>query len=107
MAALAASAVTKVASWKGGGNNGRRYTYRRLALALTAQGTITNPITAAVLGFTKILGCDNAIKDDNSAIIPTSPSYDYAYLTFGGGAANVLADYTGTYYITVWGYPTP
>jgi uracil phosphoribosyltransferase len=85
MADLAASAVTVVDQWTEGDLTGKRRVCKVLRLALTGQGGTTNKITAAVLGFSKIQSCSNALDYTNGTkVIPAVPN--------AAGTAILLAD---------------
>lgn len=75
MADLAASAVSRQRVWVEGDRSGKLVQKCVDAiLTLTAQGTTTNKITAAVLGLSKIYEAQ-AITDGNTLLI-ARPSYD-------------------------------
>lgn len=80
MADLAASAVTIERAWTEGGVSGKEVAVRQVTLVLTAQGTLTNKIPAAVLSLSKIEQASGFQADDNSAMYPAAPSYDGANL---------------------------
>lgn len=103
MADLAASAVSLISEWTEGGTNGRRLACRKLQLVLTGQGTTTNKITAAILGFTKIQSASPAIGDANDRIVVASPSYDGSLLLLKASATEAPADLTDTVRLTVKG----
>lgn len=105
MAVFAGSSTTLTVNgdYYGLGHNGKKYVFRELTIVLSSQGGATNNIPAVQIGFTFIAGCASAVKSDNSAILPCSPSANGTLLLFGGGASNAPADTTGTYNITVWG----
>lgn len=103
MASLASTAVTIRKDYNGGGLNNKLYAYREVTLVLTAQGTTTNTITAAVLKLASISGSSVAINSANTTVLPTTPSYDGTLLLIGGGASNAPQDITDTVRLTVWG----
>lgn len=105
MANLAASAVTTNDSWTRDGGNSKKFNAYNVTVVLAAMGTATNKILASAFGLVKITGTSNWIASDNSVIIPACPSIDGTYILLGGGAANVVADYTATFKATVWGSP--
>lgn len=106
MANLASSAVVNNESFEEGGNNSKKYIVIRATITLAAMGTATNKILASAFKLSKITRCSNLVKSDNSVVIPAVPAIDETYILAGGGAANVPADYTGSFNITVWGYRT-
>jgi hypothetical protein len=83
--------------------------YKVVSLVLSSQGGATNTIGATALGFTKILGSSAAIKSDDSAVYPTSPSTDGSKLFFinlaqaTDASRPAPADVTGTFKLTIWG----
>lgn len=86
------------------GHTGKKYVFRNLILALTTQGGTTNYVSAAACGLNVIVGAFNATKSDDSVVLPCAASHDGTKLLLGGGASNAPADYTGTFYVTVYGY---
>jgi hypothetical protein len=76
MGALTASGVTILASYRSGGNTGKRTLHRQLQLALTGQGGASNTIAASALGFTRIEGCSNLLDTNTHEIYPAVPSED-------------------------------
>lgn len=83
----------------------RRITFYQVQLVLSTQGGATNNIPVSFIGnLQKALGSSSAVKSDNSAVIPTSPSADGTLLLMGGGSSNAPADYSGTFTCVVWGY---
>ena len=75
MADLAASAVTINDTWWDGDRWGKnKWLCRDVTLVLTGQGTDSNSITAAILGFSEIHQIDACMADDDR-IQPGSPNY--------------------------------
>lgn len=104
MADVAKNAVVTDAAWRSGGLNNRRFLNKRVKVTLSTQGGNTNKVPASVFNMSKIKSCGSAVKSDNSVIVPCAPSVDGLRLIFGGGAANIAADYSGDFYVTVVGY---
>lgn len=104
MANLAASAVTVRDNYSDGGNNAKRFSVFELTLVLTGQGTATNKILASTIGLTTIIESTPAIDSGNTAVYPTSPSYDGTYLLIGGGASNAPQDISATISVIVRGF---
>jgi len=108
MAALASSAVTFVRGWKQPGT-GVQLVTKQLTLVLTGQGGTTNTIDASTIGFQKIFDCSNAVKSDNSVIVPAVPSYDGSKILLANlaqatdASRDDAADITGTFRLTVSG----
>lgn len=102
MAIVAASAVTTNRNTTMA-EMAKTWVFNNVSVVLSTQGSATNNIPASVVNLVKIEGCTSAVKSDNSAIIPCSPSADGTLLLFGGGASNAPADYTGTFTLIVWG----
>jgi len=111
MADLAQSAVTIERAWTEGGPSGKDLSCRQVTLVLTAQGTLTNKIPAAVLSLQKIEQASPAQTDDNSALYLAAPSYDGANLLLydvsnGTDATrDAPADITDTLRLVVKGIP--
>ena len=105
MPALAASAVTVLDTWVEGGPNGKRHVCKRLTLNLVAQGGPTNNISAAVLGFAKMLDCSTACDAALGDIYIAAVSPDGLFLLFNdpSNAANTPADQTDVVTLTVRG----
>lgn len=101
MAALAASAVTELASWYPGRN--QDLVAKKLRLVLTAQGTVANPILASVLGLRKVTYASPAVASDNSVVIPAAPSIDGTILLLRAAGSAAPADVTATVDLTVVG----
>lgn len=103
MADLATSGVTLISEWTEGSKNGRLLGCRKLELVLSAMGSATNKITAAVLGFTKIVDASPASADGNDHIYVAAPSYDGTLLLLKASATDAPADITDTVRIVVRG----
>lgn len=101
MSALAASAVTELASWYPLRN--QDLVTKKLTLVLTGQGTVANPILASVLGLRKITYAHPAIKSDDSLVIVASPNTDGSILLLKAAATAAPADVTATVNIVVTG----
>lgn len=81
MASLASSAVALYPTFDNGGQttaetyigglDQRALLQRSLKLTLTGQGGQTNTISAAALGFAKLVSADNLFDDENNKIYPT------------------------------------
>jgi hypothetical protein len=97
------STPTLRANYTGLGMNGKQYSFREVTITLSSMGTATNNIPASAFDLTKISGCSNAVKSDNSVVLPASPSANGSLLLLGGGSSNAPADYSGDFLITVWG----
>lgn len=104
MSDLAASAVTPVREWTAGGVNGKDHVEGLYTLVLTGQGDGTDKILATALGFTKIESCGNAIADDDTLVIPASPSYDGTYIVLADPTDGTPNAVTDTVRIRVAGY---
>ncbi len=97
MANLAASAVTLLNGWPVR-HSGRNYSLREFDMVLTGQGGLTNKITAASLGFSKLYASHAAIMvlpTPNGAIVQTSVSLDGSFLILLAPDSNLPADHTG------------
>ncbi len=103
MADLAQSAVNLLDNWTGGGNNGKRWAYRKVILTLDGQGDATDTIDAGVLGLQTIEGCSPVVKSDNSVVLIGAASYTGLYLLLCATASDAPAVQTGTFKCTVWG----
>lgn len=90
-------------NYTGLGLNGKKYSFLEVTVTLSSNGGATNNIPKAVFDLAKIHGSTNAVKSDNTVILPTTPSYDGSLLLLGGGASNAPADYSGDFRFTVWG----
>lgn len=104
MADVLVSAVVTQEAWRSGGMNNRRFLSKRVKVTLSTQGGNTNKVPVSIFNMSKIKSCSSAMKSDNSVIIPCSPSVDGTRLVFGGGVANAAADYSGDFYVTIYGY---
>jgi len=108
MAALLSSAVTVLRGWKQPGT-GVQLATKQLTLVLNGQGDATEAINASALGFQTIVSCSNAIKSDNTVIVPAVPSYDGSKILLGtladvsSAGSEAPATRTGTFRITVTG----
>ena len=75
---------------------------------LVADGTVgANPgdIPASVFGLTFIERCENAVKNDNTLVVPTAPSFDNASMLTRAASTHAPANIpAGTYSIIVFGY---
>lgn len=95
MASLAPSAVTVLSAWTSGGPNGNRNKILQVSVVLSAQGSSTNLIGAAALGFQKILATSNWTASDNSAVAVASVSADGSAILLGETPADVTGTYIG------------
>jgi len=105
MANLASSAVTVLEAWTEGGLNGKRNVAKRVTLILTGQGSVANKITAASLGFQRILEASAAVNADKDEVFPTavSPDGTELYLVVAAETAHVPSDVTDTVTLTIKG----
>jgi hypothetical protein len=105
MADLAASAIVVLESWLEGNLNNKRHACKRVTLTLTGQGSTTNRITAAILGFKRIVDASNAIDSTNADIYSAVPSADGSLLLLvdPSVAANAPGDVTDTITLNVKG----
>ena len=78
---------------------------RRVKLTSVTVGGSTNKITAAALGFKKLVGCGNFHRTDGTpAIIPAAVDPVNNIILLGAGASNAVGDVTGaTGHIVVTG----
>lgn len=99
MAELAASAVETLFTWLEGstGSTNRRARAAKVALTLTGQGTVTNFISAEVLGFDRIDEASAFVQDDDTDILVAVPSDDGSMLLLKASGTNAPADFTGTF----------
>lgn len=81
MAALAASAVTILDTWKEAGTSSRKFLAREVQLVLTGQGDLTDNIPAALFGMKTIRRTLN-FRTTASVAIQSMPSYDGSLLCF-------------------------
>lgn len=103
MANLLSSAVTTLTG-RFDRQPGRCMTVRSFDLVLTGHGAAgANKITAAVLGFTKILESSVGILGSDANLVVTSPSLDGSFLMLKASATDAPADLTGTLRVTVGG----
>jgi hypothetical protein len=80
---------------------------RRLKLVITSEGGASNTITAAELGFSKLLWCSNLCDTANGKIYLAVVDPTLNTLQLAATAADTAADVTSTAsYITVVGTPT-
>lgn len=80
-----------------GGLDQRALLQRSLKLVLTGQGGATNTITAAALGFSKLVSADNLWDATNSKIYPTVVDpVNNVLLLADGSAAPAPVDVTST-----------
>jgi len=94
-----------VTAYRFGGTASKKKLMKTMTLTFSTMGGATNNIPASVLGFTKIEASSSAVLSDNSAIYPTSPSYDGTLLLIGGGTSGAPQDLGSvTIRVTCWGY---
>lgn len=109
MAALATSAVSFYPTGSGSDlyvSHDQTVVTRRLKLVLTGQGDLTEPITAAILGFSKLISCSNLVDTANAKIYLAGIDPVANALVFAATASDSNADVTSTAaYITVTGNP--
>jgi len=106
MANLAATAVANVTGFprrryvatSGGGEIHER----RVRLTLTNQGSASNTIPKASLGFGELYEVSNAVGTGNQ-VIPASISSDGENVLLAAGGSTTATDYAGVYDITVRG----
>ena len=78
---------------------------RRIKLTSITQGGATNRLTAASLGFTKLVYCGNLHDTTAGKIVPAVVDPVNNIVLLGAGAANAIGDVTTTTgYISVAGY---
>lgn len=70
-----------------GGLDRRALLQRSFKLTLTGQGGQTNTITAAALGFARLVSADNLFDDENNKIYPTVVDPVANVLLLADGAA--------------------
>lgn len=111
MAALTTSGVALLRALASPIFGGSRITTKRLTLTLSSAGTnSTDTIDASTLGFTSIISCSNAIKDDNAVIVPAVPSYDGSKILLANlaqatdASRDDPATFSGTFRIAITGY---
>lgn len=102
MAAYAGT-PTVIRSWTTVRNT-TKFVSREIQITLTAMGTVTNPISAASLGFARIDEVGALRKSDNSAIYNAAPSIDGSLLLVE--ASNAPGDITGTFQAIITGQPS-
>lgn len=90
------STLIEIESWYEGGQANKRVGCRKLTIVLTGQGTTTNKITAASLGFEKIDSAGPFVADGDDHIYVASPSYDGSLLLLKASATDAPADITDT-----------
>lgn len=105
MANLGTSGVTIVDSWTGGGNNGKKFNFYKCVVVLSSMGTAANAIPASAFRLQTLEGSTPWTIADNSVAIVAAPNVAKSQLLLKAAATNAPADYSGTYYCTVWGYP--
>lgn len=105
MADLAASAVTILDSWTEGGNNGKKLNVYKCSATFTAMGTATNKLLATAFRLIQIERVSPFVADDNSLVIAAAPNVAGTLILLKAAGSNAPADYTDTFYFTVWGYP--
>lgn len=115
MATLASSAVSLYPSLASGGQqtseiymgglNPRTLLQRSLKLVLTGQGGATNTISAASLGFAKLVSADNLWDATNSKVYPTvvDPVNNVLLLADGSAAPAPIDVTTTAAYVIVRG----
>lgn len=79
MADLGPSAVVVNRAWSEGGTTGKELVAKDVTLTLTGQGSTTNKINAATLGFT-ILEQATGFRRDDSTLIVCRPSWNGSVL---------------------------
>lgn len=105
MANLAESAVKTRESWAEVRIGKPKLRVKRLDLTLSGQGGTTNKILATTLKFGKIIESGDAVKLDNSGVLPTSPSYDGSMLLIKAAGTATPTDVSGIYSVIVKGTP--
>lgn len=107
MANLAASAVTKLASYPMGDRfqKDMQESQVDVSVVLLAQGDGTNgnDIPAAAFGMSVIREVCNITKSDNSIVLVGAPKYDGSGILLKAAATNAPAQFTGTFNMRVKG----
>jgi len=110
MATLAATAVSFYPTGSGSDiyfGKDSSIVKRRLKLVLTGEGGQTNTITAAALGFSKLIECSGLFDDaNNKGYLAVVDPVANTIVLFDGAAAPAPVDVTSSAsYITVTGNP--
>jgi 2-keto-3-deoxy-6-phosphogluconate aldolase len=78
--------------------------FRRVKLVLTGQGTLANPISAAALGFKKLVACGPLFDVTGAKVTPAVVDPANNVILLGAPGTGTPTDVTTTVaYITVWG----
>jgi hypothetical protein len=78
---------------------------RRVKLTNVTVGGAANRITAAALGFKKLVSCDSLFDSTNNKIIPATVDPVNNVVLLGAGTTLAVGDVTGvTGYLNVAGY---
>lgn len=88
-----------------GGLDQRALLQRSFKLTLTGQGGQTNTITAAALGYAKLVSADNLFDDENNKIYPTvvDPVANVLLLADGSAAPAPVDVTSNAAYVVVRG----
>jgi len=107
MADLTSSSVTINRSAAIGSKSNKLVDNRYYMTAvLASHGTLVsgNRIPASAFGITKVTRVSNFVDSGGATVIPAGIDPTSTYVILGGGAANALANYTGTYSFVLDGH---